>query len=138
MTKLVRLPGTYRAQDDTWLLADVLRRTGLTRGRRVLGVHRHRGAGPRDRARPGTFAAGLMMAGMTSPRETRVVLTGEGPVLVEGPLQVELPDGSVVRSERPVVALCACRRSKRYPFCDTSHRQKVRARRRTDDGEEPA
>lgn len=46
MTKLVRLPGAYRAQDDTWLLADVLRRTGLTRGRRVLGVHRHRGAGP--------------------------------------------------------------------------------------------
>lgn len=78
-----------------------------------------------------------MMAGMTSSREPRVVLTGEGPVLVEGPLQVELPDGSVVRSERPVVALCACRRSKRYPFCDTSHRQKVRARRGSD-GEEPA
>ena len=29
-------------------------------------------------------------------------------------------------SERPVVALCACRRTKRYPFCDTSHRRKVR------------
>jgi CDGSH-type Zn-finger protein len=22
--------------------------------------------------------------------------------------------------------VCACRRSKRYPFCDTSHRRKVR------------
>ncbi len=37
-TKLVRLPGTYPAQDDTWLLADVLRRTGLADGRRVLDV----------------------------------------------------------------------------------------------------
>lgn len=37
-TKLVRLPGTYPAQDDTWLLADVLRRTDLARGRRVLDV----------------------------------------------------------------------------------------------------
>ena len=34
----MRLPGTYPAQDDTWLLADVLRRTGLAEGRRVLDV----------------------------------------------------------------------------------------------------
>ncbi|MFI9365018.1 CDGSH iron-sulfur domain-containing protein [Kitasatospora sp. NPDC053057] len=26
-------------------------------------------------------------------------------------------------SEHPVVALCACRRSRTYPFCDTSHRR---------------
>ena len=71
-----------------------------------------------------------MMAGVTSTREPRVVLTGEGPVLVEGPVQVELPDGTVVRSERPVTALCACRRSKRYPFCDTSHRRRVRPDRK--------
>ncbi|MGW3039956.1 CDGSH iron-sulfur domain-containing protein [Kitasatospora sp. NPDC001159] len=56
-------------------------------------------------------------------REPRLVrLTGSGPVLVEGPVEVVLPDGSTVRSERPVVALCTCRRSRRYPFCDTSHR----------------
>ncbi len=59
-------------------------------------------------------------------RATRVVIDEGGPFLVDGPLEIELPDGSVVRSERPVVALCACRRSKRYPFCDTSHRRKVR------------
>jgi CDGSH-type Zn-finger protein len=59
-------------------------------------------------------------------RTTRVTLTDGGPILVEGPVELELPDGRRVHSERPVVALCACRRSKRYPFCDTSHRRKVR------------
>jgi CDGSH-type Zn-finger protein len=58
----------------------------------------------------------------------RVVLAEDGPVLVEGPVEVALPDGSVVRSERRVVALCTCRRSGIYPLCDTSHR---RRRRRT-------
>ncbi|BFV56499.1 hypothetical protein KCMC57_up16030 [Kitasatospora sp. CMC57] len=58
--------------------------------------------------------------------EVRVQLTGTGPVLVEGPVEVVLPDGSTVRSDRPVVALCACRRSRRYPFCDTSHRRRSR------------
>jgi CDGSH-type Zn-finger protein len=47
-----------------------------------------------------------------------------GPILVEGPVEVLLPDGSVHRSGRPVVALCACRRSRHYPFCDTSHRRR--------------
>jgi len=57
---------------------------------------------------------------------TRVTMTDGGPVLVEGPVELELPDGTTVVSERPVVALCACRRTKRYPFCDTSHRRKER------------
>ena len=47
-----------------------------------------------------------------------------GPVLVDGPVDLVLPDGTPVCSERPVVAICACRRSKRYPFCDTSHRDR--------------
>lgn len=68
-----------------------------------------------------------------APRPTRVTLTEGGPFLVEGPVELELPDGSRVTSERPVVALCACRRTKRYPFCDTSHRRRARpARERTD------
>ena len=49
-----------------------------------------------------------------------------GPLLVDGPVEVELPDGSLVVCDRPVVALCTCRRSRRQPFCDTSHRTKVR------------
>ncbi|HEX2298096.1 MAG TPA: CDGSH iron-sulfur domain-containing protein [Pseudonocardiaceae bacterium] len=56
----------------------------------------------------------------------QVVLTDEGPVLVAGPVELVLPDGSRVRSDRPVTALCGCRRSRRYPFCDASHRLKVR------------
>lgn len=50
-----------------------------------------------------------------------------GPVLVEGPVDLTLPDGTAVRSPRPVVAVCACRRSKHYPFCDTSHRERSRS-----------
>jgi CDGSH-type Zn-finger protein len=55
-----------------------------------------------------------------------VVVTADGPVLVSGPVEVVLPDGRRVRSDRPVTALCVCRRSRRAPFCDTSHRRKVR------------
>jgi CDGSH-type Zn-finger protein len=60
-------------------------------------------------------------------REVREVLvTADGPVLISGPVEVVLPDGRRVRSDRPVTALCVCRRSRRAPFCDTSHRRKVR------------
>jgi CDGSH-type Zn-finger protein len=48
-----------------------------------------------------------------------------GPVLIEGPIEVVGEDGRVIRSDRPVVALCACRRSKLFPFCDTSHRRRT-------------
>ena len=61
-----------------------------------------------------------------------------GPLLVEGPVEVELPDGSVVRSDRPVVALCTCRRSRRQPWCDTSHRTRVRDETRSDQPRPPA
>lgn len=57
---------------------------------------------------------------------TRITLGGEGPILVEGPVEVELGDGTLVRSDRPVVALCVCKGSDRLPFCDTSHRRRVR------------
>lgn len=47
-----------------------------------------------------------------------------GPLLVSGPVEIVLPDGTTKASERPMVALCVCRRSKHYPFCDTSHRRR--------------
>jgi CDGSH-type Zn-finger protein len=56
----------------------------------------------------------------------RVTVEPGGPILVDGPVEVVLPDGTTARSDRFVVAVCACRRSKRYPFCDTSHRKKIR------------
>jgi CDGSH-type Zn-finger protein len=71
---------------------------------------------------------------MTEARE--VIVTADGPVLISGPVEVVLPDGSRVRSDRPVTALCVCRRSRRAPFCDTSHRRKVRTTEGTDHDEE--
>lgn len=50
----------------------------------------------------------------------------EGPLLVEGLVEIVMPDGSVIRCERPVTALCMCRRTLRAPFCDTSHRLRLR------------
>ncbi|MFJ4923525.1 CDGSH iron-sulfur domain-containing protein [Streptomyces sp. NPDC088725] len=55
-------------------------------------------------------------------RFRRVTVDRDGPVLIEGPVEVVAEDGSVVTSDRFVVALCACRRSRAYPWCDTSHR----------------
>jgi CDGSH-type Zn-finger protein len=47
--------------------------------------------------------------------------------MVQGPVRIEMPDGSVVESDRFMVAICACRRSKDYPLCDTSHRCRKRS-----------
>lgn len=66
-----------------------------------------------------------------SAQSARVRIVPGGPMLVEGPVDITLADGTTVRSDRFVVAICACRRSRRYPFCDTSHR----IRRRTADPE---
>jgi CDGSH-type Zn-finger protein len=59
-------------------------------------------------------------------RPRRVVVVPGGPILVDGPVELVLDDGTTAVSDRFVVAVCACRRSKRYPFCDTSHRKRVR------------
>jgi CDGSH-type Zn-finger protein len=56
----------------------------------------------------------------------RVTMVAGGPVLIEGPVELVTDDGQVVTSDRFVVAVCACRRSRRYPFCDASHRRRVR------------
>ncbi|MEU9059894.1 CDGSH iron-sulfur domain-containing protein [Streptomyces sp. NPDC048430] len=64
-------------------------------------------------------------------RPCRITLGDEGPLLVEGPVEVTCADGSVAVSDRFVVAVCMCRRSRMYPWCDTSHR------RRTRSGDEP-
>ncbi len=50
---LVRLPGVYPPQADTWLLADVLARQGLVAGRRVLDVCTGTGAVALAAARAG-------------------------------------------------------------------------------------
>ncbi|GAA1285896.1 CDGSH iron-sulfur domain-containing protein [Saccharothrix xinjiangensis] len=62
---------------------------------------------------------------MPTRRDAReVTVVPGGPILVEGPVEVRMEDGTVVSSDRFVVAVCSCRRSKRYPLCDTSHRKR--------------
>ncbi|HYO05074.1 MAG TPA: CDGSH iron-sulfur domain-containing protein [Mycobacterium sp.] len=55
-------------------------------------------------------------------------------MMVQGPVRIETADGGVVESDRFMVAICTCRRSKTYPLCDTSHRK----RRRTDGRSDPS
>lgn len=71
---------------------------------------------------------------MPDAGRTRIELTGEGPILVYGPVEFVGPDGAVTHSDRPVTALCGCRRSRHFPICDTSHRGRPRrARGRRED-----
>lgn len=71
-------------------------------------------------------------------RPRRVTVDRDGPVLIEGPVEVVADDGTVTTSDRFVVALCTCRRSRTYPWCDTSHRARTRppAAEHHDDGEQ--
>ncbi|MFE5541742.1 CDGSH iron-sulfur domain-containing protein [Streptomyces sp. NPDC056485] len=56
----------------------------------------------------------------------RMCVDPEGPVLVEGPVEIVMDDGTVARSDRFVVAVCTCRRTRTPPWCDTSHRRRTR------------
>ena len=67
------------------------------------------------------------MSPASERRHARVV--PGGPILVEGPLDVETADGAVVHCDRFLVALCACGSSSIAPLCDGSHRRKLRRRR---------
>lgn len=62
-----------------------------------------------------------------------VRLTASGPMMVQGPVRIETADGTVVESDRFMVAICTCRRSKTYPLCDTSHRRRRRPTRPSND-----
>ncbi|MGY0498134.1 CDGSH iron-sulfur domain-containing protein [Nocardia sp. FBN12] len=66
--------------------------------------------------------------GPTRPEPRRVVLTEDGPALIDGPVELVTADGAVLHCDRFVVALCLCRRSSTYPLCDTSHRRRHRVR----------
>ncbi|QNE78666.1 CDGSH iron-sulfur domain-containing protein [Streptomyces finlayi] len=63
------------------------------------------------------------MQGSTEPPR-RVAVEQDGPVLVDGPVEMTTAEGETVVSERFVVAICTCRRSRIHPWCDTSHRRR--------------
>ena len=70
-------------------------------------------------------------------RPRRVIVEQGGPLLVEGPVEGELADGSLATSRRFMVALCTCRRSRTYPWCDTSHRRRTKPEQQTPDQQTP-
>lgn len=45
-----------------------------------------------------------------------------GPLLVRGADSVHDADGDVHPVTRPVVAVCACGRTQRWPWCDGTHK----------------
>lgn len=55
--------------------------------------------------------------------DERVVITPyrDGPYLVRGPVELRDQDGEPIVSDRRVVALCRCGRSRIRPFCDGTH-----------------
>ena len=62
------------------------------------------------------------MATTPDPEVRRVVVEPAGPVLVEGPVEIHAVGEEPLVVDRFLVAICACRRSRRYPLCDGSHR----------------
>ena len=51
-----------------------------------------------------------------------VVVCPGGPLLLRGDHVFEAEDGSVHHTTRPVTAVCRCRRSSLYPWCDGTHK----------------
>ncbi|MCF8589222.1 CDGSH iron-sulfur domain-containing protein [Gordonia liuliyuniae] len=67
---------------------------------------------------------------MTGEQPRRIRVIKKGPILVDGPVDIEGPDGSLVHCDRFQVAICACGLSANAPLCDASHRRLLRPRRR--------
>ncbi|GHE47815.1 hypothetical protein GCM10018785_16800 [Streptomyces longispororuber] len=90
-----------------------------------------------DRA-PCPAAAAPVPAPAPTQDARRVTVDPAGPLLVEGPVEVVTADGSLVRSDRFVVAVCACRRTRTPPWCDTSHRRRTKGSPAAEGGPRPA
>ncbi|CAM5623053.1 MULTISPECIES: CDGSH iron-sulfur domain-containing protein [Streptomyces] len=69
-----------------------------------------------------------------SERPRRIRVQRDGPMLVEGPVEVVGEDGEVTVRDRFSVAVCTCRRSKIFPWCDTSHRKRAKRTTKDEDG----
>jgi len=69
-----------------------------------------------------------------SDRPRRIRVQRDGPLLIEGPVEVVDENGEVTVSDRFEVAVCTCRRSRLFPWCDTSHRRRERRTGPSDEG----
>ena len=73
------------------------------------------------------LADGRFTLGLGSGENLNEHVVGKGwPTVQRRHGMLREADGSVVESDRFMVAICACRRSKSYPLCDTSHRRRCR------------
>ncbi|AIY16350.1 CDGSH iron-sulfur domain-containing protein [Pimelobacter simplex] len=63
-------------------------------------------------------------------RRVSVVECPGGPLLVRGADEVVSADGSVAAVERSVVAVCRCGRSDRLPWCDDSHKDRAKRKKK--------
>lgn len=54
--------------------------------------------------------------------EVRVTPYRNGPYLIRGPFTMLDQDGNEIESNRPIVALCRCGKSRNRPFCDGTHK----------------
>ncbi|WP_083879908.1 CDGSH iron-sulfur domain-containing protein [Corynebacterium ulceribovis] len=61
---------------------------------------------------------------MDCPQDNRtaVRVCQDGPLLIRGPITVELPDGAKIDIARGPVALCRCGKTANAPWCDASHK----------------
>lgn len=59
---------------------------------------------------------------VTGSREIEVTPCPNGPLLVRGADAVRDADGRAHQVTRPVVAVCACDKSQRLPWCDGTHK----------------
>ena len=62
------------------------------------------------------------MTPTSSAREVTVRMCPDGPMLVRGAESVVDDAGEAHEVTRPVVAVCACGKSQRMPWCDSTHK----------------
>ncbi len=53
----------------------------------------------------------------------KITLKTDGPLKIEGPIEIVKADGTPVAVKGEVNELCRCGQSANKPFCDSSHRK---------------
>ena len=56
------------------------------------------------------------------PDEVVITPYRDGPLLVRGPFVLRDQSGKEIETGREVVALCRCGKTRRPPFCDSTHK----------------
>lgn len=62
------------------------------------------------------------MTGTPVGDQVRLRQCPDGPLLVRGAASWQTDDGTQHPVDRPVVAVCACEKSRRAPWCDGTHK----------------